>query len=761
MKKSIVMIFGLLLVLSLAFFGCNNNVGPDGDGGGDGGGTSEPVESLSFNLTGAKALAAGEDASRKADAEDAFQMVKVLEDGSIEPVMELGEGMDNMWFPDVMFIAKSPVTDDVFVAFEWEIRYWVDGYEDPDTGEWVEGYDQNLGSFLHIKADGNAYPVVHDADGDPEEGRVRNNSWWGAEDYKPIDFDNFGNLFFVWESWSSSGSVNVMYKYDPDTRETTLLTPNIEGFEFEQFQVDPTGSYLFLKGNFYSGTGNPSAFMRMYSLADVDTYANVYFSSNSDVWVRGFEVNPNGDYMVLNGYNVRGMNGILKADIIDASTLEYTPMYKSDDGQGDWFDPIYWEWEDWQGEKQHNGFFDEVYYYDIRVTVLTAEDEFLYVPLYTLVEQSTMDVIYYSYYDYTMGTTIEYTLNMGDDAWFVTDAGDPDNGIEPTTAEEITWDTFEASETGEPLYKLSVWGWNVETGDNEYVYKDIPQVVIDYIKGLGGSYPGENIYMWDEYWYVDSDPSTGQLDHEKIMQYIGSYYITDLEFVWGELTGTDAFAAAEAAQPYTTSDLWGESSDQWHFMKTHIMDAETGEPAQTFQEYKDSKNVDWLNFSDIGNLFFDKLGQLWGVLSNSWWGDGGTGSPKPIKLLDSQGNRDLEIIDAFSGDEYYPVGFVMKGNHLYFRDAVLDADGIETGKHKLYRFDITSETIVVEDCLTNVENNGNLMILDFSINDDGTFMYFTAVSGTTDVVGGKVDLNNGFTYTEFDSALRLSNIEVY
>ncbi|MFP4384985.1 MAG: hypothetical protein ACLFSE_13150, partial [Spirochaetia bacterium] len=95
MKKSSAMLFGLLLVLSLAFFGCNSNVGPDGDGDGDGGGSSEPIESLSFNLTGAKALAAGEDASRKADAEDAFQMVKVLEDGSIEPVLELADGMDS------------------------------------------------------------------------------------------------------------------------------------------------------------------------------------------------------------------------------------------------------------------------------------------------------------------------------------------------------------------------------------------------------------------------------------------------------------------------------------------------------------------------------------------------------------------------------------------------------------------------------------------------------------------------------------------
>ena len=759
MKKSVLFILGLLLVLSLAFFGCSSGMGPDGDG--DGG--SQPIESLSFNLTGAKALAAGEDASRKADAEDAFQLVKVLDDGSIEPVMEIAEGMDNMWFPDVTFIAKSPVTNDVYVSFEGPIRYWVDGYEDPDTGEWIDGYDQNFGSFLHVTPEGEVYPIITNSDGEPQEGRVRDNSWWGAEDYKPIDFDDNGNIYFVWEYWGSSDSVNVMYQYDPLTKEPLALTAAVEGYYYDQFQVDPSGTYLFVKGQRWSDT-TQSTFMRMYPLADMTSPVNVYYSSSSDIWVRGFEVAPDGSFMVLNGWNVRGMNGILKADIIDASTLEYIPMYNSD--TNDWFQPIYSEWYDeWAGKTWYEGFFDEIDKWRVRVLATDGTD-FIYLNLGDLEWNDTSTTV--SSYDYDTGTTIYYTL--GEDTWFAADSSDPAQKDETN----LTWSDFETN--GTPIYKLEWWYWDEDGEHTEY--KAIPDEVVDFYNDPA-NYDDEDfkyntIYMWDDHWYQDSDDdgegdvASGALDSDLIMEYIGSYYITDVTFKWvddasAESFGEDAFVQALADQPYIPEEVWGskgQGSDYWYFLNQHVVEsADTSIAAQTFKDFREANDLGWLNFSDIGNMFFDQQGQLWGVLAGGWWGEGGS-DPKPIKLLDANGNRDLEVVNAFSGDDYKPVGFVMKGNHLYFRDAVVDTEGWELGFHKLLRFDITDETVVVEDCLTNVPNNGSLEILDFSIDSADTFLYFTAVSGI-EVIGGKIDLNDGFTYTEFDSALRLSNIEVY
>ena len=121
------------------------------------------------------------------------------------------------------------------------------------------------------------------------------------------------------------------------------------------------------------------------------------------------------------------------------------------------------------------------------------------------------------------------------------------------------------------------------------------------------------------------------------------------------------------------------------------------------------------------------------------------------------GDRYIEIISAFNNDTYMPVGFVIEGTTMYFRDTERDASVFETGRHKMYRLDISSEDPPPEDILTGVPCNGDFEIVDFSVG--GSFLYFTGVQGTS-LVGGKVNLNTK-EYTEFDKSYRLSNIEVY
>ncbi|MFP4385544.1 MAG: hypothetical protein ACLFSE_15980, partial [Spirochaetia bacterium] len=251
-------------------------------------------------------------------------------------------------------------------------------------------------------------------------------------------------------------------------------------------------------------------------------------------------------------------------------------------------------------------------------------------------------------------------------------------------------------------------------------------------------------------------------------------YISDIAFKWSDGSlfygdGTDgadhAFVQALAAQPYIPEEVWNAPSsgysisDPWHFLKEHVVEAaDITVPATTFKDFRDENNLGWLDFQNIGNMFFDQQGQLWGVLAGGWWG--GAGDPKPIRLLNSEGNRDLDVVDAFSGSDYKPAGFLMKSNHLYFRDAQVDIDGYEIGYHKILRYDITDPRTIMDDCLQNVPNNGFMEILDFSVDSTNSFLYFTAVSGI-DLVIGKVDMVNGFAYTPFDSNLWLSNIEVY
>ena len=740
----------ILVVAVFALTGCKL-FGPGDDGGDNGGDGTTPVATdLTFDLTGAKALAAGESSARKGSgAEDTFALVKILDDGSVEPVLDTTSG--DFWFPEVMFIAKSPVAGkkDLYVALNG--TFWTPGYDDPETGEWVD--DKPVGSFMHIKEDGS---VVWIDEG--KEGQVQNNTWWGVDDYKPIDFDTLGNVYYVYKTWGSNGDVNVLYSYDPGEETATALTGEIEGFHYEQFQVDPSGGRLFVRGR-YESSSTQAQFFYMYPVLDMAHPVSVYYSSRDNMWVRGFEISPSGEYVVLNGWNIRGMSGLIKAAIsYDNTTITYTPLYASDTSSGDtdWFNPEYQEWVDWDGNRVRTGLFDRWVGHNYYVAMTTGI-KVVYIGLetggYSFWDHP--DAAYHSQlYDWDNN---EYTFTLGSDMWFSTNPDQPS-----ATSDATSWNELNNT-THDGVFKLRRQIRNEETDQNEYQVVDAPQAVIDHFADPANR--GIAVFLWNEHWHKDTDAGPA-LDAQAILDYLGTYYIQDIDFSYGGATTAidGSFANALAAEPFTEEQIFGTSGDPWYFLKQHVVKAGTTDPATTFKEFRTDHNLPWLNFSDIGNLFFDDNGQLWGVLVSGW---NSSVKPMPIKLLDASGDRDLQVVDAFATGDYNPVGFTVKGSHLYFRNGLLDAGGGESPYQQMLRFDFTQATDSitaddVQNCLANVDSNDTLQILDFSIDDEDTWLYFTALQGLTTVVGGKVRLDDGsFTFTPFDSELRLQNIQVY
>ena len=357
----------------------------------------------------------------------------------------------------------------------------------------------------------------------------------------------------------------------------------------------------------------------MYPLDDLNNPVNIFYSSSGDTWVRGFKISPDGSYVILNGYNIRKMNGILKVDITSNSELVYNKIYDSNSN----------------------------YYY--------------------------------------------------------------------------------------PIYGDTDWGKNGLFSENN------------------------ETYSWNEHWYTNQDKTTGTLDYNAIINDISSFYTTSVDFFYNGKRGEEAlvniFGNTDLYDDY--NDIFGNNNDYYYFFKQYIKNSDKTD-AKTIEEFKTENSIEWLDFQNVGNLFFDKDGALWGVLGGSSW-SWTNEPPMPVKLLNDNGERDLEIVNAFSTGNYNPVGFIMNGNNMFFRDAVTDSFGEETGYHKLYNFDVTDSTPIPDDLLVNVPGNGHIEIVDFSIGGD--YLYVTGVNGLT-LVGGKINTTTK-EYTPFDSTYRLSNIEVY
>ncbi len=715
------MLFLVTIIAATLIVSCNTGLNPPE-------GTLQGA--LKFNLTGATAIGAADiNASRGIkSAEDAFGLVKVLADGSIQMAMEVPEGV---WMPRIKFIAKSPKSSDLFVAFDNDLNI---SYSDA-TGMWI---NESYGNFLHIKADG-TYTTIKKNENNTW-GSVKNYAWWGADDYKPVVFDDQGCLYFVYEGNSNGSNIQVLCKYDPVAQATTQLTAALEGYNYETIEISPDGSYLFVKGSRYSSTTSTN-FFRVYSTSNRDDVAQIFYSSSGNVWVRGFKSSPDAKYLIMNGYNIRGINGIMKVAINSINDIDYTSVYNNNTSS--WFQPVFSTWTDYSNKQWVNGLFTQYEGNSLR-WVLTDGTKFLYATPYYLLDSANTS-IYYE--DPANSTSSSFNSSeLGVNYYFASSSTDPTQKyLETSYAALLAADRVQ-------VVKYSTWYYDYVTQTGGYKYVDVPAVVVS-------SYSKDNLgticYYWNEYWFQNHSLSSGMLDSAAVSEYLSQFFVEDAEFNYNGKTGDAAYQDSTTVA-FTTAQVLGTTSDAEHFLKANFKNPDTGSSPKTFNQFRTDAGLTWLDFSNVGNMFFDSTGSLWGVVSNSMWG--ATSKPIPIKLMNSSGKRDLQVINAFSGDEYMPVGFVMDGSYMYFRDALRDDLGQELGFHKIRRFSINDASPVIEDLLVNVPSNGKFEIVDYSIG--GGFVYFTGVTLSGTIIGGKVNLTT-LEFAPFDATYRLSNIEIY
>jgi len=286
------------------------------------GGPDEPLQSeeLSFNIQGAKAIAGTSNQSRliqeKALKANSKKLVKIKSDGKIESIINMGEGTD--WVPEVRFIH---IGNDKSVYICFDVPYTQSMY-DEDTEEY---YDYTI-QFVRVFMSDNHYEVIWPPD--PYDWDYNNagivETWsWDGIDRDPIVKDSEGKLYFKVSSWNSSGAVEHIYTYDPEIGgEPIQVTPSNASMIIESFAVD-SKQHIFIKGQ---NSDYSSYFLRYYTPGYISP-GTIYYSSSSYVWVNNYIPDPSGNALIMSGQNIRGMSGLIRANIIDWDTVTYDLIY--------------------------------------------------------------------------------------------------------------------------------------------------------------------------------------------------------------------------------------------------------------------------------------------------------------------------------------------------------------------------------------------------------------------------------------------------
>ncbi len=313
-----------LLLPFLFFMSCELfDSGSDKDDDDDDDNNTEQVSGLQFNISGAKALAGGSSSSsgvemsRSARTAMSADLVKILEDGTIEAALSFGD--DNYsWTPNISFMSVGE-DGSVYICFESMYSEW--NYDETD-GSSSTTYLQ----FVRVYPD-NTYDVLwpHETDSDeyPSE-TIQTWTWYTDMDMDPLVKDSSGNIYFMTQSWTNSKTVNHIYKYSPSSGGSPVrVTPANSTMTIDTFKVD-SNSNLYIK----SGWSTSDSWMRCY-LSGETTPQNIYFTSTNDTWIRGYNTAPTGSALIINGYNVRGMSGIIKATVSSGSNPEIDLLYST------------------------------------------------------------------------------------------------------------------------------------------------------------------------------------------------------------------------------------------------------------------------------------------------------------------------------------------------------------------------------------------------------------------------------------------------
>lgn len=273
---------------------------------------------IEFDLSGAIALA-GTNSSNALSASNArsavsSDLVKILEDGSMEKAISSGDG----YFPSISFISIES-DGSVYICFEYTHYIYSGGSE--KTMQLVRIYNDN------------SYDIIWPPDSDTqyEYGEIYTWDWYGM-DADPLIKDPNGNIYFKTTTWNANSEVHHIWKYSPLSKgPVEIITPENSEFLIKDFNVDAGGN-LYIRSTDWNGTD----WMRCYP-SDSSTFKTLYYTSTGAAWVRGFTAAPSGNSVIINGSNINGYDGIIKVTINPSTD----PVFEQISAPADYVSSIY------------------------------------------------------------------------------------------------------------------------------------------------------------------------------------------------------------------------------------------------------------------------------------------------------------------------------------------------------------------------------------------------------------------------------------
>ena len=566
---------------------------------------------LKIDASGAKAVAGIEAQSRsgskgidsKALEEDPI-LVKFLEDGTIASVIETDGNMG--WTPNIAFITTG---DDGSIYVGFDSMWWIWTGNESSGVQFIRIYPNSDYDVLWP-------PSTFEAGEEDETGQISVWGWWGMEQ-DPLVKGADGKLYFKVETWGFNSTSHKIYRYDPEEAvDPVEITPEKASLFIDTFMIDNDNHLFIQSGGNYDA--DSSAYMRYYTEGETG-YKTIYYSSDQDTWVRGYTTSPNDSFLILNGSNIRGMNGIIKVTDLDADSPSYEIMYSNANGGGNWIQLINYSNDSWENN-----------------TELIDRDSDLY---------------------------------------------------------------------------------------------------------------GESAYAWRS----DVKDGFGDVDKSKILLKIGPYFYETPTFkdaaaeayFTGPLSGVDAGSS-------NSNPLWQRmESDPVELLKEYFN-------GQLFSEWLDDNNMTDLYFDNIGSMLWASDGALYGLYDSGWWSGGDAAGTKVIRLLNSSGDRDLDVISLANGDRK-PSMIKIEGDYLYYRYAVLDGMDAETGLHQLSRIKITTG---VESEILPLDLMNKIEIVSYDTSSDNSEVYFVGADPqTNEMINGKINVADR-TWQKIDTTLRFGNIKV-
>lgn len=247
-------------------------------------------------------------------------------------------------------------------------------------------------------------------------------------------------------------------------------------------------------------------------------------------------------------------------------------------------------------------------------------------------------------------------------------------------------------------------------------------------RGLFESKSGS--YGWADHWKTD-----GQLDQERILEYLSRFYVEDIYIDFSHHTAT------------TTYPKIREDNDNWYWLKENVKRAtDHNKPAVTFYEWRKVVDIPWLSFSDISDMSILPDGSLWGIY-RSW----DAGQPTVwLQLMDSDGNRDLNAVltKTASGANTAASLIQFADDQMFYRYR-----GERIGTHRIAAVSRTGDFTDITRFVDDIEF---MTIYDYSVG--GGFLYFSGYDGI-EIVTGRIDLSTG-AYDRIETDRTITSIDV-